>query len=654
MDPTNNTLGTRLSIAQIKLVHEELAQGHCIVAANMVKYGFGETPDIGDEGEGLKIIRNFFNAMVDAKNYVGAAALCWGPPLFHPELNSVRSIFEAAAIKPLLLSMGASSMGKTYNLVIFCYMDWLRDPEWTSVKLMSQSDKHLAENVWPHLKQIHEACALRPEGKVKEVESALWIGLEHADKSYGFSGHAFKQSQLSSGVWKGFKSQPKRPVTDANYAVFGPMTRLRVLMDEAQQIPAGVWQDLESVKAGISGDRVKIFAAFNPEDVSQPVVRLAQPVGGWHTDQQETLYSYESDAGWWVQRLDGAKCENVVERREIYPGVMLYEAYLKTLQGGGDSSPRYWTFARGFPPLQDSANTVIPPDWASTQRGEALYVGKVENVASIDLAYQGADKAVITIGRWGLAYGWRDQNGKRHDFQNRLNPGEKQSRHVLTVDQFFMMPKSLDSMGVTQEVMGKCKLLGISPDWVSMDCTGNAMATYSYAYKFWGKILGINWAEGATATKVLTEDLSTCDVRFDGIPSEMWFAAKHWLDPNVCALLFNPTIQSQDLYNQMTTRRYKHMRNGRMHIESKDEYKARNAGKSPDEMDSVVMLVHLVRQRGGVTPGLMEQQNRNEGKGEAGLPVTPTAERVDKEDDLELTSHQPLEGGDGDGGDLEL
>ena len=169
------TFGTALEVAQIKLVHDEIVAGHKATAANMVKYAMGHDPDITLEAEGDLLLRDFFNAMVDANNYVGAAALCWGPPLFHPELNSVREIFDTAAVQPLMLSMGASSMGKTYNLVLFCYMDWLRDPEWTSVKLMSQSDKHLTDNVWPHLMQIHESCALKPINKVKDLPSDLWM-----------------------------------------------------------------------------------------------------------------------------------------------------------------------------------------------------------------------------------------------------------------------------------------------------------------------------------------------------------------------------------------------------------------------------------------------------------------------------------------------
>jgi hypothetical protein len=93
----------------------------------------------------------------------------------------------------------------------------------------------------------------------------------------------------------------------------------------------------------------------------------------------------------------------------------------------------------------------------------------------------------------------------------------------------------------------------------------------------------------------------------------------------------------------MTNRRYKPTRNGKMHVESKDEYKARNAGKSPDEMDSVVMLVHLVRVRGGVTPGIVEQKNNKEGKGPE-KAHSPTSQPADIDERLELES--PPDGDD--------
>lgn len=648
-------LGTKLSIEQIKLIHKEITAGNWVVAANMVQYGFGEEPSITTPSEATQLLRGLLNAMIDCGNYLGAIALCLPETVFNTGPESIRRQADAFYTKPLLLSMGGSSLSKTYTLVVLVYLDWLRDPEYTSVRLLSQTDTHLQTNVWAHLLETHERNVLKPEKAVDIKPTELWMGIKDTPRSYGFQGHAFKQSQITSSVFFGLKPQPKRREDHPDYLTFGPMTRLRVLIDEAGHSPAGVWKGLNSVIASISGDRVKVAAAFNPEDISMQAVQMAEPVGGWHTDQMETLYDYESKYGWWVVRIDGAKTENVVQRKEVYPGLMTYERYLGYLKGGGDNSPSYSVFARGFPPLQQSNNTIIPPDWASTQRGEALYVGKVDNLAAVDLAYQGADRAIIGIGRWGLAHGWRDQNGKRVDFVNRLNPKQKQPRHVLTIDQFFVIPKSLDAVGVTQEIMGKCKQLKVPPEWVAMDSTGGGMATYSYASVYWGKILGINWAEKATDMKVLSDDLAPAIERFDGVPSEMWFAFRDWMDPNVCAVLLHPAIQSADLYSQMTSRRYKRTRNGRLHIESKDEYKARNAGKSPDEMDVVVMMLHLCRVRGGVTPGIIEQKNRNAPQ-EGGKynPVTPTAETIDRSDPLSSGEEGPLEGGQEVHGDLDL
>ena len=599
--------GTALTLEQIALVHEEISKGEWVAAANMVKYALGQEPDVTVKKEAEKIIRLLFNAMMDVNNYRGAAALCLPKLMFNPDPEAARRLFKAACEKPLLLSMGSSSMSKTYSLVVHVYLSWLRDPKFTSVKLMSQTDLHLRTNLWPHLLEIHKNNVLKPEQEVEIKPTDLWMGLKNEPQSYGFSGMAFKNTNISAGAWAGLKPQPKRPRTDPYFEQFGPMTRLRVLMDEAQNMPESVWIDMNSVMGSIGHGRVHIMAAFNPQNLSQPAVVRAEPPDGWSPDQLETLYSYESKYGWWVERLDGKMCENVIQRKEIYPGLMTYERFVGYLKGGGDSSGTYYTYARGFPPMLEAANTVIVPTWASSQKGEAVYVGEVINVASFDAAYQGQDKAMLCVGRWGLASGWRDYKGVHHTFLNRLDPAKKQPRHVLTIDQFFTMPKQLDAVQVTQELMARCNMLGIEPQWVSMDMTGVSLATYSYCAKYWGPVLGVGWNTAASERKILTDDLDTCANRFDGLPSEMWFALKHWMDPSVNAILFNTTIMAPDLYGQMTSRRFRVSRGSRLKVEGKDEYKARNAGKSPDEVDAVCMLVQLLRVRGGVIPGIVEQ-----------------------------------------------
>jgi hypothetical protein len=95
---------------------------------------------------------------------------------------------------------------------------------------------------------------------------------------------------------------------------------------------------------------------------------------------------------------------------------------------------------------------------------------------------------------------------------------------------------------------------------------------------------------------------------YDLVTSEMWFTFKRWIDPVVKAILINPIISPAPLQTQLTSRRWRPIRGGRRQVEAKVEYKNRNNG-SPDEADSCIMAPQLLRARGHVLPGLVEQED---------------------------------------------
>jgi len=51
-------------------------------------------------------------------------------------------------------------------------------------------------------------------------------------------------------------------------------------------------------------------------------------------------------------------------------------------------------------------------------------------------------------------------------------------------------------------------------------------------------------------------------------------------------------LNDSQLFHELTDRRFSYDRKARRQIESKDSYKARNGGKSPDRADSVLMLFY--------------------------------------------------------------
>jgi hypothetical protein len=289
---------------------------------------------------------------------------------------------------------------------------------------------------------------------------------------------------------------------------------------------------------------------------------------------------------------------------------------MKYLQGSGEAGAEYSCFARGWPPCKSTSFSVIKSSNLQTQRGEAIYVDKVINVASVDLSYQGADKSILTVGRWGQASGWINTQGDRLLFKDRLRPELTKPRLVLTVDQQIPLTKTASHQELAQEIMAHCKAMGIDPRFVIVDGTGLGGGTASHLKKYWGDVLSLDWATGASQRKILTDHTFTAAERYDGVNTELYFTFAQWLDPVVNAILINPIIgnsatQSQSLYSQLSSRRYRPVKGGRLRIESKPEYKARMQF-SPDEGDSVVMLPHLIRMRTSDLPGMIQQSGNSD------------------------------------------
>lgn len=920
-----------MTSTDLKNIHSLVVADKWQDAGNYVLARYGKKGTC-NKGQALTILRNLFQHLLDAERYLDAATLQWGPDIFSTEPESVKRAFHALHTGSTVLLMGASSMSKTYSAGAWMLLDYLRDPQFTTVKLAAVNEDHLKKNLFAHVATLYRSLAIPVAADIVIRDSDLYLGIKGAGFEFGISGIAFKQSQETSGQFKGYKARPVK--RDKPHAQFGVMSRLRVLGDEAQNWPNGPFKDFNSLTASKTGSEIiKVVVAFNPESTSQHVVDLATPEQGWTLEDMETLYDWKSKSDWLVCRLDAARSENVIQRKEIYRGLQTYEGYMGYLKSGGDSSANYFcadtltevlskdgwkkhgeigvgdwiytlnpksgnaewlpvkevfqkqydgsltsmegrgfsalvtgnhrwpitdkgkikrnkpyfnfketrnlgnhdliplianynhnlddvgdsdiaeligwvlsdgtlcaykkvvvyqsheanglkcdhirallnrltpkftesknsptitefgfsgelaeivrhevgpkkelkmdlilklshkgrlglmeglmlgdggyqggatryfctskekeantfsalaalsgyattthkrwiqtnfklkngwvspgcwmwyvnlrkskttrienmeikpsfysgvvwcprtdngtflarrngttyftgnTFARGWPPMKSSVNTIILPTWPQEARGEATFIETPEDYAAIDLAFMGKDSAQMAIGRWGKASGWRDSKGEVITFKDRLDIKKNKPRHVLQIDQILPLQKHDDTIKMAEEIIGRCKMLGIKPENVAIDKTGYGFGTWSHLAKIWGDIYGISWNEKATEKKILSEDLDPANKQADGVMSEMWWAFRRWLAPETRAILINPIIPPNPIHTQLTSRRYKNGKSG-IKVEPKEEYVARNK-YSPDESDALVMLVHIVRHRSEVLPGLTEQQ----------------------------------------------
>jgi hypothetical protein len=72
-------------------------------------------------------------------------------------------------------------------------------------------------------------------------------------------------------------------------------------------------------------------------------------------------------------------------------------------------------------------------------------------------------------------------------------------------------------------------------------------------------------------------------------------------------LKISPSFSNEDLVKQAIGRRYTQKGKGLVRVEAKKEYIKRTRMSSPDALDSLSMLVHLMRVRGGNVATMTER-----------------------------------------------
>lgn len=581
-----------LTLDQVKEMSEQIGERsneEIIRAANTALRHSGINHRVDDRGTADGLLRGLAQAFLDEDNYLFAGALILPVRMFNPDIKYTRDILEEYAPATQLLLQGANGVSKTWGMCVAAYLDWWRDPQYTMIKFAAVNEEHLKGTLMANVKRMNIDANL-PIPTEKETDMRMAAVGSHADM--GISGVLFPQGTDPKARLKGYRPKPIRKEAHPKW---GSMSRTRFFGDEAQSYAEGVFKDFGSLQSAMTGpDRVKIVLSYNPDDIGRMVVKLALPHQGWKFEDVETLYRWNSRAGWRVLRLDGARSENVVARKIIFEGIQTFEGYMTFVRGsGGDSSAEYFEKARGWPPVKGAVNVVISPELIGRCRGNLNFVGNVLTLAHVDCAYQGEDSPIMTISRYGMANYVITDSGEKKVFVDYKNPGQKKPRRCFQVDQQFKLPNTTPTE-LAEEVVRICRELKIPPENVVVDGSGNGFGTYSHLAKYWGNVLYIQWGRKATDLKVLHEDQEPASAVYDNIIAEMWFTTRRWLESG--CFWIGTTINASPLTEQLTTRRYVRVRGSLLRVESKVEYKARG-NTSPDEADSLIQGPQLIRER---------------------------------------------------------
>ncbi len=593
---------------QINVILKDGTDESKLYAANLILSYSEVNQTIHDPRFAEKLIYEFAYSLMDENDYLSAATLLLGFEKFDPRPKTTQMLFEQAFKSSKLAVPGASSCSKSYSFGVWLIIDWLRDPHYTKVRAAAVNAAHLKRNLFADMidcaQQIQE---LMPDFNI-EIKD-MYIGLKgdnvgsNCIKPIYFS----QDSTKSSGSFKGEKPTKRvKRKGDTRYEInkknFGEVGRLRFILDECQNLPYGVYLDFSSGQASISGvERIKYFAPGNPEDLNHWWGKLCEPEKGFEDVDLNHDFQWVSKLGWDVLRLDAMMSENVIEKREVYSGIQTWEGF-KGILKNGDNSAQYFTFCRGWFPVNADVNTVIKRKHVVSNIAEVIYAHGYENVGAVDVGKK--DKTVLCHCKWGLASGIRYSNGDKVMFTDPDN--DEAPRHLLQVQQFYEIDSG-DYVDIYKKIKETCETIGIMPNWLAVDSTGVGDAVYDLLYRYFGNVLALQWGSKATEYKITEESKQLPVDTYDGLMSEMWYAGAQWFENGFVKI--HPIIKEDPLIPQLTTRRIpttSRSKGGKLRVESKAEYKSRG-NNSPDESDSLLQCIQLVRQRSGVLPGVFRE-----------------------------------------------
>lgn len=545
------------------------------------------------------VLIEFLHHLLNSGKPALAAKLLWTPTRFTPAPQCTQDVWDLFERSSQGLVMGSGSMSKSYGMGVRLFLEWIRDPEFTTIKVIGPSEDHLESNLFSHLTGLHKDAKLPMPGEVGE----LFIGLNRRDQLSSVKGVIIPVGKVRKA---GRIQGAKRRSRSKSHSLFGPLSRLFIFVDEIENVPGGLWSDIDNILSNVSDEGdvsgFKIFGAYNPSDQTSEVGKRAEPPFGWDSFDGEKHFKWKSIRGWDVLRLDGEKSENVIAGKVIYPGLQTrsgLEAIARN--SGGRQSAGYYTMGRGMYPPSGIELTIIPPGMLAKWKGRFIWYDNPTPIGSADLALEGGANACFTLGKWGRATGilfpatLEHPLGRRFMFKDRA--GQPIIRWGLQAEQQLIVPKG-DTIHMANSLIGLCRKSGVKGEFFACDRTGGGSGTADLMKHDWSpSIHDVNYSSGCSTTKIMSEDTKNCDEEFERMASELWFALKAWGEYTY--FLIAPEFDMTKITQQLTQRKFR-TTGLRTKIESKKDYMSRGFD-SPDEADSLTLFVHAARKGSGVT-----------------------------------------------------
>ena len=408
------------------------------------------------------------------------------------------SILEAVRDNPRVAVRSSNAVGKTYTAALAAI--WFLEGHYPSyVVITSSSWKQLLKAMWPEMRKL--------------VNNA----------PYHLGGELLTMEWNRGDQWGAFSVSPDAP---ENFSGFRAPGGTLVIIDEGSSL-AG--ETMDAITGLCAGSNSKILMIGNPLRPSGP------------------FFDAFSDPAWHCMSISAFESPNVVQGKDVIPGLATLEYIEGARNKWGEDSPQYMARVLGeFPDIAE--DVLIPLSWAeaSIDRNCDTKRDHDRTHMGADIARGGGDRIVLII---------RDHRAVRYMEIRQHKSLMNTAGRIMRLADTWGIPGErvhIDDIGMGGGVTDRLHELDFAVDGVNFAAKGNDPDSYLNlrAECFWCVRDALNPTSGATKL---------------GIPNKY-----------------------KDLAMECTIPHLDFTSRGQIKIEAKDNIKKR-LGHSPDLADALAL-----------------------------------------------------------------
>lgn len=305
-----------------------------------------------------------------------------------------------------------------------------------------------------------------------------------------------------------------------------------ILFSEAQAIEPGIWEEAESLMA--SGNVLWVA-------IGNPLVNFGKFSECWRPD-----------SGWDTINLDCEESPNYLSGEEIIPGLCSRKWVQDMEKKYGRTSPAFISRVQGhFPPTVEGA--IIDRaslDWATTKGLVEIQAG-TEKIAGVDPAAHGSNKTVVIV---------------REGMKVTVIEKDQGQSTMVTAGKIVNMLRS-----------------GISKVFLDVTGIGTGIWDRLVEQGYGNQVIPVSFGGRAREIEFDRTPVLRESEKFANVVTQMYYNIGQLLEKKRIALPFDP-----EMAMQLLNRRIKTRSDGKLEIESKEEFSERGFD-SPDESDALAL-----------------------------------------------------------------